>query len=379
MGSIEESEASSALVPVSMETVTDVTRAAAWKFQKSATVTRAIQPRIPSLESTDLAREVVSEVLSQSMSTPIPLSARLPFNYRKLPTWLRNAVARRAVSGWVESQTGAAAPRWPVDATVDYFADLLEPKPAYLSGPTPVVISHDLDTPEGLTNYLEFFLPTEMSLGVTRPAAFVVPTWWPTGGGPAEELCANTETGIHGFDHSGHTPFAEPKELRSRVAFGVDLASRIGARGYRAPSLLRSRPLLSELAEHYSFDSSIPSSGGPLPTRNSGAATVRPFLMGQLVEVPVTLPRDGSLLFLGTSWPEIAQTWRESARMVREAHGVVVLLIHCEERFSGSAQGRKVVESFVSWLAESDEFEFTTFEHIVREARAWSGTPRISL
>jgi hypothetical protein len=272
-----------------------------------------------------------------------------------------------------------AAPRWPVDATVDYFADLLGPSPEYLTGPTPVIISHDLDTPEGLSNYLEWFLPMEQALGVGRPAAFVVPSWWPGDDAPLDELRSSTEIGIHGFDHSGHTPFAEASELKSRIDFGSQLARRLGACGYRAPSLLRSRPMLGELASHYAFDSSIPTSGGPLPTRNSGAATVRPFLIDDLVEIPVTLPRDGSLLFLGSSWQEIAQTWRESARMIREAHGVVVLLIHCEERFSGSAEGRKTVQEFVSWIASSDEFEFTTFDNMVANARTWEGTPRITL
>ena len=101
--------------------------------------------------------------------------------------------------------------------------------------------------------------------------------------------------------------------------------------------------------------------------------------MGELAEVPVTLPRDGSLLFLGTAWSEIGQIWRESARMVRDAHGVVVLLIHCEERFSGSSEGRDTVESFISWLAGSDDFAFTTFNQVVGAARACASTPRVAL
>ena len=379
MGSHEFTPAPTTLVPVPIDDVRAVTGAAAWDFQTSATMTKGIESSLAYLESSELAGRVVSEVLAHSMSTPIPLSARLPFNNRKLPTWLRNAVARRAVSGWAESQISLAAPRWPVDATVDYFADLLGPCPDYLTGPTPVVISHDLDTPEGLNKYLDHFLPMERALGVERPAAFIVPTWWPNHDERSAEMCASTETGIHGFDHSGHSPFAEAQEMRSRVEFGAELADRLGARGYRAPSLLRSRPLLSELAQHYSFDSSIPTSGGPLPARNSGAATVRPFRMGELAEVPVTLPRDGSLLFLGTAWSEIGQIWRESARMVRDAHGVVVLLIHCEERFSGSSEGRDTVESFISWLAGSDDFAFTTFNQVVGAARACASTPRVAL
>jgi hypothetical protein len=348
-------------------------------LQEFVTLTRELVELLPNLTLEELSASAITKVLHQSITTPIPLSARLPLNYRKLPTWMRNAVARHAVRNWDAEGHTHRAPIWPVDTSLDFFADQLSPTPDYLRNRTPVIISHDLDTREGLNNYLEFFLPMELRLGVSRPAAFIVPKWFQHDDAAIPKLIASTELGIHGYDHSGRTPFAESAELSQRLKYGANLAARLGASGYRAPSLLRSANLLLELEATYSFDSSIPTSGGPLPTPGSGAATVRPFLINSLVEVPVTLPRDGSLIFLGNQWFDIGRIWRESAQIVRGARGVVVLLIHCENRFSGSPQGRQQVESFVSWLAANDDYYFSTFEEVVHSSRKWYATPRIQI
>ena len=47
------------------------------------------------------------------------------------------------------------------------------------------------------------------------------------------------------------------------------------------------------------------------------------------------MPRDGSLRFLGYSPEEIAAIWIECADIIARRRGVVVLLTHCERRFSG--------------------------------------------
>ena len=47
------------------------------------------------------------------------------------------------------------------------------------------------------------------------------------------------------------------------------------------------------------------------------------------------MPRDGSLRFLGYSPDEIAALWIECADVIARSEGIVMLLTHCERRFSG--------------------------------------------
>src|SRR6266704_4781908 len=81
--------------------------------------------------------------------------------------------------------------------------------------------------------------------------------------------------GTHGYDHSNRTSFVDPAQRRERLTAGKQSVERYAPLGYRAPSLLRTKELLADLASFYSYDSSIPSSGGLFPVPNNGCATAR--------------------------------------------------------------------------------------------------------
>src|SRR5204863_4346562 len=125
------------------------------------------------------------------------------------------------------------------------------------------------------------------------------------------------EVGIHGFDHANRTAFVDADQRRSRLEAARPLIEGYGITGYRSPSLLRTRELLSDLAGFYHYDSSIPTSGGLFPVPNNGCASARPFALSGLLEIPLSLPRDGSLLFLGYSPEEIGDLWISCTDLIR--------------------------------------------------------------
>jgi len=270
-----------------------------------------------------------------------PLGARLPVSYRLAPGWAR-AMAASAIGRWNRhrSDRWAAFPGWPIDLSTDVLDDLrdatVSPQPP--SGRAPVVLTHDIDSPEGLKNLVARFLPLEEAVGA-RSTSYIVPCAWPLDHSLIAELMARGhEVGVHGYDHGNLTPFAADRDRRRRLDAARPFTERYGVTGYRAPSLLRTRPLLRDLGARYLYDSSIPTAGGLFPVPNNGCATARPFFVEQIAELPLTLPRDGSLRFLGHSPGEIARMWIECADLVALARGVVVLLTHCERRFSGRAE-----------------------------------------
>ena len=292
-----------------------------------------------------------------------PVSARLPVSYHWVPGWAR-AIAARTIGGWNRRRVDrwAAFPGWPLDLSADVLDDLRDHatrEPPGRIGLTPVVLTHDIDSPEGLRNLVAQFLPLEEAVGA-RSTSYIVPCGWPIDHELVGAIVARGHgVGVHGYDHSNTTPFAGDEERRRRLDAARPFVERYGVTGYRAPSLLRTRALLRDLRARYQYDSSIPTSGGLFPVPNNGCATARPFVVEGIVELPVTLPRDGSLRFLGFAPDEIARLWIDCAEIVARSGGIVVLLTHCERRFSGRSGMLDAYKRFLDQVHErADRFVF---------------------
>ncbi len=301
-----------------------------------------------------------------------PLSARLPISYHWVPGSVR-AVAARTIGRWNRRRVDrwAAFPGWPIDLSADLLADLSSAAPSpFATGPTPVVLTHDIDSAEGLRNLVSRFLPIEEAAGA-RSTSYIVPCAWPIDHALVGEVVARGhEVGVHGYDHGNKTPFAADGERRRRLDAARPFADRYGIIGYRAPSLLRTRALLSDLGARYRYDSSIPTSGGLFPVPNNGCATARPFAVEGIVELPLTLPRDGSLRFLGYAPDEIAQMWIACADIVARSGGIVLLLTHCERRFSGRTGMLDAYRRFLEYAHDRpDRFEFSTPARVLERVR----------
>ena len=300
-----------------------------------------------------------------------PASARLPFSYRLVPGWARTLVAS-AIGRTNRSRAHkwAAFPGWPIDLSTDLLDDLRDTASTATSErPAPVLVTHDIDSPEGLTSLIANFLPLEEAAGA-RSTNYVVPCAWRVDHALLAELIARGhEVGVHGYDHSNTTPFATAEERARRLDGVRGFAERYAATGYRAPSLLRTRPLLRDLSGRFRYDSSIPTSGWLFPTPNNGCASARPFVVEDIVEMPVSLPRDGSLRFLGHSPGEILAMWIECADLVARARGVVILLTHCERRFSGNAPMLDAYRRFLDYVRDRpDRFAFSTPDGVLDAA-----------
>jgi peptidoglycan/xylan/chitin deacetylase (PgdA/CDA1 family) len=297
-----------------------------------------------------------------------PASTRVIGGYQRIPAVLRTAIGHGIGLLQRHRQTKwARFPGWPIDLSADFASDLAG-MPRSLprnQTATPVLLSHDIDSAEGLENLVSKFLTLEEAVGA-RSASYVVPCAWPIDHGLMAEIVGRGhEIGIHGYDHGNRTPFAAPDERKRRLEAARELARRYNATGYRAPSLLRTKALLEDLAAYYKYDSSIPTSGGAFPVPNNGCASARPWKIGTLWEIPLTLPRDGSLRFLGHGPREIGRVWRDVAERIWASGGVVSLLTHCEARFSGNRAMLRVYEDFLAWLAADPRFEFVLPNELV--------------
>ena len=290
-----------------------------------------------------------------------PMSARLPVSYQRVPGRLRAAIGA-AIGRWHRGRADrwAEFPQWPLDLSADLLFDLSLSVAPYPPSPVKVVLTHDIDSSEGLQSLVTRFLPAEEAVGA-RSTNYIVPCAWPIDDGLVSQVTARGhEVGVHGYDHSNRTPFAEPDERRRRLDAALPFVERHGCLSYRAPSLLRTRALLRDLSTRYARDSSIPTSGGLFPVPNNGCASARPFLIEGIVEIPLSMPRDGSLRFLGYSPGDISRLWIECADLIARSGGIVVLLTHCERRFSGNDRMFAAYRRFLDHVAGHPErFTFT--------------------
>jgi peptidoglycan/xylan/chitin deacetylase (PgdA/CDA1 family) len=306
-----------------------------------------------------IAAAAAHDLRLRSAFTPIaPATSRTPISYRAVPGPARRLAAN--ILGRIQrlrQRQWGAFPGWPLDLSADIAADLAG-EPGITFERTPVLLTHDIDSKEGLENLVRLFIPLEESVDA-RSANFLVPCAWMLDHGLIRETNSRGhEIGVHGYDHSNRTAFADDAERRRRLAAGRALGDLYEAVGYRAPSLLRTPALLADLAPLYKYDSSIPTSGGPFPVPNNGCATARPWRIDGLYEIPVTLPRDGSLRFLGHGASEIERLWRNCSTVIAASGGLVCLLVHCERGFSGNAAMLKAYRRLLEWFAADSRFEF---------------------
>lgn len=291
--------------------------------------------------------------------TKKPLSASLPFSYQRVPPWLRSLVARGIGSFQRRrEQVWSFFPRWPLDLSADILEDLASPRPAPRQHL--VVLSHDLDSREGLHNALRYFLPLEEAAGA-RSTNYVVPCGWPLDHSSLHDLVARGhELGVHGYDHANLSAILPPELCRERIEKAREALSAYPVAGFRAPSLIRTPQLLRTLASFFSYDSSIPTTGGLFPQPNNGCASARPFELEGITVLPLSMPRDGTLRFLGYAPDAILALWKTCATQIMASGGIVVLLTHCEARFSGNDEMLACYEAFLRWLVEQPGCAFVT-------------------
>ena len=327
----------------------------------------------------DIGSEDVWDLRTRAAFTESkPVSSRFPVSYHWVPGQLRSLVAgiigryrRRHPQRW------ARFPGWPLDLSADFLADLAgHGSSPFRKGPTPVLLSHDLDSAEGLKNAVTKFVDLEEEVGA-RSSNYIVPHGWPIDHELLGELKERGhEIGIHGYDHSNRTAFCESDRQNTRLGAARDLIARYGMVGYRSPSLLRTRSLLGALSTLYRYDSSIPTSGGLFPVPNNGCASARPFLIEGIAEIPLSLPRDGSLKALGYSPTEYVQFWIQCAEEISRSGGVVVLLTHCEARFSGNPVAIDAYRRFLEHVASSNRYLWSTPREVLDSTLGMTETDR---
>jgi peptidoglycan/xylan/chitin deacetylase (PgdA/CDA1 family) len=273
--------------------------------------------------------------------------------------------ARRVFS---RAQGEAAFPAWPVERSLhdlyDLFLELVaelarQSVPYIAPWPTPstwaLVLTHDVETKEGYDN-LDRLRDIEESLGVRSSWNFVAGRYRVDDSVVRELISAGHEVGVHGLYHDGRD-LESRSTLEKRLPEMTAYARRWAAVGFRSPALRRSIDLMPLL--RFDYDSSFPDTD-PYGPDGGGCCSWLPYMIEDLVELPVTVPQDHTLFEILHETD--GQVWHEKTRYLRERGGMAVVITHPE--YMGDASARRLYADFLETFA-SDPNAWRALPHEV--------------
>ena len=289
---------------------------------------------------------------------------------RFIPRRLQLAARRRLVL----LQRNPDFPRWPLDESVSrlvqFYAKCLlaaagtDELPFRWFWPdghhAALLLTHDVESLDGLRLAIGIAdLEEERGL---RSSFNIVADWYPIDWGIVRELTTRGfELGVHGVHH-------DRSLFSSRAAFEQQqpalrrMSAELGAAGFRSPATHRVVDWLPELP--FAYDCSVPHSD-PFEPQPGGCCSVWPFFLGDVVEVPYTLPQDHTLFTL--LGERSVAVWQTQLERIEAQHGLVQLLTHPDPGYLGETRNRALYCEFLELVRDRPRLWRT----LPREAVAW--------
>jgi peptidoglycan/xylan/chitin deacetylase (PgdA/CDA1 family) len=291
--------------------------------------------------------------------------------YRARPLLPRSAQMRMRRS-FSRLQLKARFPRWPVETTLHDFYDFLftllagiAERPVPFIGVWPrewtwaLVLTHDVEAQIGYDRLPEL-LRVEVEAGYRSSWNFVPQNRYVVDDQLLERLREQGfEVGVHGFNHDGRD-LSSLAMLKRRLPAIRAYADRWQAKGFRSPGTIRSAQLMPLLG--FDYDSSYTDTA-PFEPQAGGCCTWLPYMIKDLVELPITLTQDHTLFELlghrdGT-------VWIEKARFLRERGGMALVLTHSD--YVGNPY---LLDAYRRLLAEFAD-DSTAWKALPREVSDW--------
>jgi len=164
---------------------------------------------------------------------------------------------------------------------------------------------------------------------------------------------AGHEIGLHGAKHDMRLAYMPYPAVMERLDRCRGMVERHRVVGFRSPALLTSPALIRALSGRFLYDSSVPDTDiDTVAAPRRGCGSLRPFWLGSLLEIPLTLPLDDRLLLRGESPDRMVRTWQEKMTWVRETGGCGLLTTHAEPHLGGSPELLPAYRRMLEWIVD---------------------------
>lgn len=252
--------------------------------------------------------------------------------------WIRPALPRTAQMAmrrrFARVQDRTIFPRWPAETALHDLQEWLMSVVQLIAGhPIPqihwwpedfewaVILTHDVERPAGYGRVREL-MALEQARGLRSAWYFVPERDYEVEASLLDELRdGGFEVALHGLKHDGRD--MTPGIFESRVSAMRDHAEQWGAVGFRAPSTQRGWEQIGQLGLEHDSSYSDVARYEPQP---GGSCSWRPFFIGDVVELPITLPMDHTIFDL-LEHPDCT-VWHEKSDLLRARGGMAMLLTH---------------------------------------------------
>lgn len=232
------------------------------------------------------------------------------------------------------------------------------------------LITHDVDSQEGLRRALAL---KRLEERYDIQSAWFLPTeQYRLDSEMLLKLANHGEVGAHGTRHDGKLiRFSRNSLYRqlSKAKYILEDILGLDVVGFRAPLLQHSRMIFEGLFEAgYVYDSSVPSWEPRHPScmRPYGIGTVYSFDVGEIVEVPVSVPQDHQMIqVLGLSVKQTVEKWLEMKEAVKELGGVCTILVHPDYELA-SSESLGFYEELLNVISTDDQALITVPSHLVK-------------
>ncbi len=158
------------------------------------------------------------------------------------------------------------------------------------------------------------------------------------------------EIGLHGLYHDGKK-FSSRKIFEERLPRMNAYIKEWGVVGFRSPATHRNPDWMHEIAVEY--DSSFPDTD-PFEPQSGGCCSIFPFFLGNMVELPITLVQDHTLIEI-LQQEDIA-LWKRKAEWIIENHGLINIIIHPD--YMVSDKNLRYYEEFLKFITAKDNLWF---------------------
>jgi peptidoglycan/xylan/chitin deacetylase (PgdA/CDA1 family) len=261
--------------------------------------------------------------------------SRLLSAYYRIKPWIPRFVQLQFRRAYARRQATRSFPAWPVESTLLKRRDEqlrarlhdqgLRRVPVVGWWPdgasSACVLTHDVEGEAGVEN-IGRVLEVEQRHGFVSSWNFVA-EWYPIPDGLFDRLRASgCEIGLHGIKHDGRL-FESRSQFESNLPKIHRYMQDWDAVGFRSPATHRRSEWMPEL--NCLYDTSFPDTD-PFEPQPGGCCSIFPFMVEDLVELPITLVQDH------TMWEILRQSridmWVQKSLWIMRNHGLVNLITH---------------------------------------------------
>lgn len=249
-------------------------------------------------------------------------------------------------------------PRWPVDCSVESLLEKLlvlsmrvrgaEKVPFIWFWPegctSALIMTHDVETPAGL-DFCRTLMEIDTTFGIRASFQLIPEERYIVSGSLLDEIRkAGAEVNVHDLNHDGHL-YDDCGEFKRRAEKINHYAKAFGARGFRSGVLYRNLDWYDAL--EFSYDMSVPNVAHLDPQRG-GCCTVRPYFVGTILELPLTMTQDYSLFHILGDYS--VELWKKQIALVLARHGLISFNVHPD--YVIELRARRVYEQLLRHLVQ---------------------------